>query len=126
VKKRMIIACRRLASALELSLQVDKSQYSVVIVEAEKPLTRVLDDSTSPDAAIVELTGRENAAELAGLLDGHAQTRFVFLASEFPPHAAIARIVRRNGSTILRREDEPIFVVANLIALLAGRPDVVA
>ena len=95
--------------------------WSHDIVESSRPIEHLLAlPPTSPDAAVVALSGRENVADLGSLIGSFPTARFVLLYPEFPPPAALARTVRRHGGVILRRTEAPAVIVATLVALLAG------
>jgi hypothetical protein len=121
VKKQIVIAGPVMSSLVDLSLLLDKSTYSVFLIEARRPTQRLLvEGAGDPDAMVVYLSGEENVVDLRRLLDAYPGTRFLFLAPAFPPHAAISRIAMRYGATLLRQEEGPLVVVATLVALMAS------
>jgi hypothetical protein len=71
------------------------------------------------EAGIVQLTGRENVADLYELFGRHPRTRFVLLAPVFPPDAALARVAAKHGSTFLSRHESSVVIAATVFALLA-------
>jgi hypothetical protein len=58
-------------------------------------------------------------AEIGALLKNASDTRFVFLVPRMPPRAALAKVVRSHGSSILSRDEPGIVIVATLISSLA-------
>jgi hypothetical protein len=122
MKTQVVIAGPVLDALLELSLLLDKRFYSVFVIEAQHPVRRLLlEGAGDPDGAVVHLLGNENVVELRRLLEAFPSTRFIFLVAQMPLHAAAARMVGEHGSTVLRRDELPVFIMATLVALLAPR-----
>jgi hypothetical protein len=122
MKTQVLITGPSLEALLQLSLLLDKRFYSVFVIEAKQPVRRLLvEGAGDPEAAVVHLMGNENVVELRRLFEAFPHTRFLFLVSQLPLHAAEARIIAANGSTVLRRDESPVFIAATLVALLAAR-----
>lgn len=120
MRTQVVLAGPHLPALLELSLLLDKASYSVYAIESKSPVERLLEGGVEAEAAVVHLNGRENVGDLQRLFDCFPETRFILLADEFPPRAALARLVHRNASAILRAQEQPVFVVATLVAMLAA------
>jgi hypothetical protein len=124
MKTKVVIIGPSLESLLQISLLLDKRSYSIFVIEAKEPVGRLLLDGTGdPDAVVLHLTGSENVVDLRRLFDVLPHTRFLFLVKQLPLHAAVARIIASNGSTVLRSDESPVFAVATLVALLVGEAE---
>jgi hypothetical protein len=121
MKRQIALFGPALAPLLELSLLLDKHEYSVFVVEAKRPIERLLEGATSTDALIVYLSGDENVVDLQRALDASTGDVVIFLAPHFPMRAALARIMNKYGATVMRGDERPLFIIATLIALMTGR-----
>ena len=106
---------------MSLSAALAGMRYKVTAVDARRaidaaePLAR-----RGPLAIIVSLDGSENVVEIRSLLMAAPDTRFLFLASQMPPRAPMARILNAQGATILHQNEAPVVIVSTLVALLSG------
>jgi hypothetical protein len=97
-------------------------EFAVTVSETPAPSEYLLGDSDRPcEAVIVLLSGRENIADVLSLHACHPATSFLYLAPQFPPSAAFARVVARNGGAILRATESPVVIAASLISLMFQR-----
>ncbi len=121
MKKQIVIAGPDMSSLAELSLLLDKSEFSVFLVESRRPTERLLlEGAGQPEAMVIYQTGDENVVDLRKLLDAYEGSRILFLALRFPPHPAEARIINQYGATVLRHDERPLFIIATLIALMTS------
>jgi hypothetical protein len=105
-----------------LSPMFNRQEFTVTVSETPAPIDYLLGDSGRPsEAVIVLLSGRENIADVLSLHACHPRTSFMYLAPQFPPSAAFARVVARNGGAILRATESPVVIAASLISLLFQR-----
>jgi hypothetical protein len=121
MKKQIVIAGPAMSSLVELSLLLDKSEYSVFLIESKRPTQRLLlEGAGDPEAIVVFQTGEENVVDTRRLLEVYRGSRVLFLTQQFPPHAAEARIINQYGATVLRQDERPLFIIATLIALMTS------
>ena len=95
-----------------------KSAHLRIMIDSW-PLS-TLADAAPPDAAIVELDGRETVVGLRELLDRWPRARFLFAVREMPLSATLARIVRHHGGVILGKDESPMVFASTLVAMLAS------
>ena len=108
---------------MQLTLAFRGTPYHVTAVEPVRLLrTAKRLAGRHPAAMVVSLDGSENVADIRALLSTSPATRFVFLAPEMPPRAALSRIVKDSGAAIMSAAEAPIVIVATTIALLSDRP----
>jgi hypothetical protein len=129
MKDEIVIIERDRRPLMELVVALRGTPYEITAVESAQPMSAASKlAGERPTAMIVALTGKENVAEMRGLIDSCPRTQLLFLVPEMPPSAAISRIVRSAGGALLSREEAPIVVVATLISLLAreaaGQPGI--
>jgi hypothetical protein len=114
-----------LAFLMELSRELRSVSRSVTISPGPRPVRRALSEEVpDPDAAIVCLEGSENVGDVRSLIGAHPRTTFLFLSKASPPKASMAHAIRSSGGQILGRNEEPLVIVATLIALMAPISDV--
>jgi hypothetical protein len=105
-----------------LAFLFNTSEFAVTVSETASPFDYLLTAlPRRPEALIVSLTGRENIADLLSLHAGYPESAFVFLARQFPPSAAAARVVARHGGAILRETESPLVIAATMVMLLSQR-----
>ena len=110
------------ARAMTLAMRLAATRYPVTVADTVLgPLRSARRCAAQQPAAIVyAMTGLENVVEVRNLLEASAATRFVLLAPEFPPSAALARIVNARGGVLLWAEESPLVVASTLVAMLAA------
>jgi hypothetical protein len=119
VKREVLILGPSLPELVDISVQLGPASYTTIVAETRAPFEYMSPPGgQAPDGVIMKLNGRENVAEFRSLLNRYPRTSFVFLAAEFPPHAAIARVVSQHSAAILRASESPLAIVATLIALI--------
>jgi hypothetical protein len=119
MRREIVLAARNVKDVVDLSLQFNPGEFATTFVEAESPLEPLIESAGRQAAGmIIRLTGEENYADFLALVSAYPVTCFVFLAPEFPPHAAVAKLVSRNRGTMLRTTDTPVVVVATLMSLM--------
>jgi hypothetical protein len=74
------------------------------------------------ELTLIVLDGTENLADVRSLLAAHRDTRFLFLAPDYPPTAALARVVAAHGGAVLPKSEAPVVVAATLVAMLKASP----
>ena len=98
--------------------------YKVTAVDAVRPIDTARSVGLrGPLAIIVSLDGSENVVDIRSLLAAAPQTRFLFLAPQMPPRAAVARILNAHAAAILHQDEAPVVAVSTLVALLRRQPD---
>jgi hypothetical protein len=118
IERGVLLVGEDVSRLTEISRQFDPTTYATTISETGQSLRYLLQPhSTEPGAIILALNGRENVADLSDLFERYPETVFLFLAPDFPPRAAIARVVARNAAAILRLSESPAVIAATLIAL---------
>jgi hypothetical protein len=121
VKKQIVIAGPAMSALVELSLLLDKSTYSVFLIEARRPTDRLLlEGAGDPEAIVVYLNGEENVVDIRRLLDAYADARCLLLVPDFPPSPAISRIAASFGAALMRQSESPLVVVATLVTMMAS------
>lgn len=120
MRSEVVIVAPPERALMELAVAFRGTPYEVTAVEPVRLLrtARRLAER-HPAAMVVSLEGNENVAELRALLAASPGTRFLFLAPQMPPRAALARAVQASGAAILSAREAPIVIVATTIALLA-------
>jgi hypothetical protein len=119
MKREVVILGPNLADLVDISVQLGPASYTTVVAETPSPFAYLTKAGTpDSDGVILKLNGRENVADFRSLLERFPRTSFVFLASEFPPHAAVARVVSQYSAAILRASESPLAIVATLVALI--------
>jgi hypothetical protein len=114
-----------LAFLTELSRELASVSRTVIISAGPRPVRRALiEEAAEPEAAIVCLEGSENVGDVRSLIGAHPQTTFLFLSKASPPRASMAHAIRSSGGQILGSHEEPLLIVATLIALMAPISDV--
>jgi hypothetical protein len=104
---------------IELSAALHGKNYDVTIIHAttSNSVVEATASSIHPRAMLIGLNSSENVADVRALMSGKADTRFLFLTPERPPHAALARVVRSYGGAILSARDANVVVISTLIAM---------
>jgi hypothetical protein len=98
------------------------NEFAVTISEAPVPFEHLLAGPAGPpEAIIIRLTGKENIADFLSLHALYTKSAFVYLAAQFPPPAAVARVVARNGGVMLSVTESHLVTAATLIALMYQR-----
>jgi hypothetical protein len=120
VRPIVLLAGEDLLQLFNVVRDLSPMSISPIVVESEYPVVSLLKRPVpEADVAIVGLDSRTNVVELRELLAAHPETHFIFLEPEFPPHAAVARIVTANGGVILRSYESPVVIAATLIGMLS-------
>ncbi|HZP25458.1 MAG TPA: hypothetical protein VFB90_00235 [Dehalococcoidia bacterium] len=110
-----------LSELMRLAAGLDRVALSTYVRQNEKPFQSLLESPMAEsEICIVPVVNWCNAADLRALFACHPTTRFLFLAAEFPPAPAIARIVDELKGVILRRNESSVVVAATLLAMLAS------
>lgn len=103
---------------IRLSVALHGKSYDVTVIQAT---SNAVAEATAcvfhPKVMLVTLEDGENVADVRALMSSRPETRILFLTPYRPPSAALARIVRSQGGTILSADDADVVVVATLIAM---------
>ncbi|MDE3094770.1 MAG: hypothetical protein KGK07_02065 [Chloroflexota bacterium] len=106
---------------MRLTATVSRTRFSATAVRSLRPLQSARQLlPLRPAAMVVALDGHANVTDVRELLASGRPTRFVFVVPAMPPPPAVARLVKRHGSTIIGADEAAIVLVATLIALLAA------
>ena len=119
MRAEVLLAGNDLSALVRIMVELGPSSIRPTIVEARRPLralTRAPADSA--DIGIVALDGRENVGELYELFRSHPGTRFVLLAPNYPPDAALARAAQKHRSVFLSQREPSVVVAATVVALM--------
>jgi hypothetical protein len=110
------------ARAMTLAMRLAATRYPVTIADTALGVLRSATRCAArqPAAIVYAMTGLENVVEMRSLLEASAATRFVLLVPEFPPSAALARIVNAHGGLLLWAEESPLVVASTLVVMLAA------
>jgi len=108
--------------AMQLAMRLAATHYSVTVADATTSALAAARRYAPqrPAAMVCAMTGLENVVEVRSLIESSPATRFVLLAPEFPPSAALARIVNARGGVLLWAEESPVVVASTLVAMLAA------
>lgn len=114
------------ARAMALAMRLAATRYHVTVGDAAFGGLRCVRRCAAkrPAAIVYAMSGLENVVEMRNLMERSPTTRFVLLAPDFPPSAALARIVNAAGSVLLWAEEAPVVVASTLVAMLAAAGDV--
>ena len=116
----VLLAGEDLQQLFNVVIDLSPKTISPMVLESEYPVASLLKrPAPEADVAIVGLDNRTNVVELRELFAAHPETHFIFLEPEFPPHAAVARIVTSNGGVILRSYESPVVIAATMIGMLS-------
>jgi hypothetical protein len=122
MKPVVLLAGPDLTRLAEISACFDPMSCALVLAPSGEPVRALVTTAPcdNPVAAVVELTGNENIAELEELLARYPRTAFVLLLDEMPPHAAVVRATARQAAFLDRREST-LTISATLVALMYQR-----
>jgi hypothetical protein len=124
MSSEVVIVAPTERALMQLTVAFRGTPYDVTAVEPVRLLrTAKRLAERHPAAMVVSLDGTENVADIRALLAASPATRFLFLAPQMPPRAALSRVVHAFGGEILSADEAPIVVVATLVALLAPDDD---
>jgi hypothetical protein len=122
MKNHFQIVGESLSEISGLAFLFNTNEFAVTVSQAPSPSDYLLTPSPRrPEALIVSLTGSESIADVLSLHASYPESAIVFLARQFPPSAAAARVVARHGGVILRVTESPLVIAATMIMLLAQR-----
>jgi hypothetical protein len=122
MRNHVQIVGESLGDVAGLASTFNPREFAVTVSENPAPIEYLLGDSgRSPEAVIVLLSGRENIGDVLSLHARHPATSFLYLSPQFPPSAAFARVVARDGGAILRATESPVVIAASLISLMFQR-----
>ena len=107
---------------MTLAMRLAATRYPVTVADTALGALRCARRCAEqqPASIVYAMTGLENVVEVRNLIESSPSTRFVLLAPEFPPSAALARIVNARGGVLLWAEESPIVVASTLVAMLAA------
>ena len=119
MRTEVLLAGDDLPALVRIMVELGPSSIRPTIVEARRPikaLTRAPADSA--DVGIIALDGSENVGELYELFKSHPGTRFVLLAPDYPPDAALARVAQKHRSVFLSQREPGVVIAATVVALM--------
>lgn len=106
-----------------LTAALDPAAFTAYLLADGRAVRHLLhDEMPASELALFVLDGSENVTEVRSLMAAHRSTRFLFLAPDYPPTAALARVVAAHGGAVLPKSEAPVVVAATLVAMLKASP----